>query len=686
MGDSGKDGSARKRVRIACNGCRKRKMRCDGNEPCAPCQSTASICHYKAITTSSRAPSQSSNTDGSTRAYPEQIVDAFDSRLAGDEPPDSSPMRISQSNLSNGTALNDSMELETAIGVSIESVQNADSGALSLPFQGGPAIPTFDSVNIEVPEMSIHHESLLYPFPDPTGVNEFWQMPSVNSQFWFDGSDFTWNEGFFDSSSPLLDHALPSSMQSLTAVMQEYFDRKSRAPSPAFNKARKMWYSAPPNLNDHNKDIVKVFLKIFKKHIPETFSLFKDAAVNWKGRAEYTLAMAATGGLFCTVPGSAEVAKSMYNDARRLLLASFNMKNVLDELSSTLEDKLVTVKTFILLELYGLCSGDKRSYEFVEAFHGNLIHSVQEYSQASRTSEMNDKRDDDGARLLETLYILECYRVIIMQCPPSLPWHHPNSFAESPPHGSQIHQLQHSIAALVRGSHASEPEICERFGLARLSYLFTFLWHAKYPRQNSYGVDNVVIESLTLGKSDFVELACDSWLRSLDEVPDPSLVVVYHMLNILLHTNLAILQSFAHSAPNSTARDPKKSLAAREIYGWTQSRHYEIAQWHAENMLSSIEGAFVTSLNKAEAANSQQPSSRSAFSTTEPRRLPFEAPHVPYAVYYATLVLWTGAATEETPGLSSVSAQALIARGERILFLHKVHIAQLLARVLNEIK
>lgn len=29
---------------------------------------------------------------------------------------------------------------------------------------------------------------------------------------------------------------------------------------------------------------------------------------------------------------------------------------------------------FILLELYGLCSGDKRSYEFVEAFHGNLLH------------------------------------------------------------------------------------------------------------------------------------------------------------------------------------------------------------------------------------------------------------------------------------------------------------------------
>ena len=84
-----------------------------------------------------------------------------------------------------------------------------------------------------------------------------------------------------------------------------------------------MWYSAPPNLNDHDRDIIRVFQKIFRRHISKTFSLFEDTATtNGKNRAAYILAMAATGGLFCTVPGSAEVAKSMYNDARRLLLAS----------------------------------------------------------------------------------------------------------------------------------------------------------------------------------------------------------------------------------------------------------------------------------------------------------------------------------------------------------------------------
>lgn len=110
-------------------------------------------------------------------------------------------------------------------------------------------------------------------------------------------------------------------MQDLTASMQEYFDRKSRAPSPSLNKASKMWYSTPPNLIDHNKDILRVFLGIFRRHIPQTFSLFKDNTSGRQNRAAYILAMAATGGLFCTVPGSAQVAKSLYNDARRLLLA-----------------------------------------------------------------------------------------------------------------------------------------------------------------------------------------------------------------------------------------------------------------------------------------------------------------------------------------------------------------------------
>ncbi|KAK5227824.1 hypothetical protein LTR47_008395 [Exophiala xenobiotica] len=556
---------------------------------------------------------------------------------------------------------------------------------LSFPDQTGISMYGTATGNEHTTSMSLHTDDLLYPIPDPDGLNDFWQMPTMNSQFWFDGSDFAWSDNFFDSNSLLLDHVLSSSMQSLTATMQEYFDRKSRAPSPSLNKASKMWYSAPPNLDDHNKDIVRVFLNIFRRHIPETVSLFKDPALSRKNRAEYTLAAAATGGLFCTVPGSAEVAKSMYNDARRLLLASFSVRNTLDDLSTTPEDKLATVKTFILLELYGLCSGDKRSYEFVEAFHGNLIHAVQEYSQACEKSALEGGKDTDSTRLLEALYILDCYRVIIMQRPPSLSWQHVHAFRQTSSPTSQVARLYQQVLRLTDGGLTGAPAVGNDISLGSLASLTSHLWPAMYPRQNRYGADSVSVESLSLWKPDFPELACSTWLQSQGECVNFSCLAAYHMMNIMLHANLTVLQSFAHSPPGSAARDPKKSLAAREMHAWTQDRQYKIARWHAEQMIVSVEGAF-TSTAKTDQQGSQQPPSRSSFTASEPRRLPHEAPHVPYAIYYATLVLWCGAVIEERGGAQPASVQAPIARGERILSLHKVHIAQLLARVLNEIK
>ncbi|KIW19378.1 hypothetical protein PV08_03673 [Exophiala spinifera] len=288
-------------------------------------------------------------------------------------------------------------------------------------------------------------------------------------------------------------------------------------------------------------------------------------------------------------------------------------------------------------------------------------------------------------RLLETLYILDCYRAIIMQRPPSLSWHHIDSYIDHHAHSSRLTQLHREVFNLTNTGHLSMPSTTTEFDLASLSSLTSHLWPAIYLRQNTYGADKVSVDCLSLWKPDFAELACDNWLRTRRGKADFSCLVVYHMMNIMLHANLTVLQNFAHSSPGSAVRDPKRSLTAREVYAWAQDRHSKIAQWHAENLIISIEGAF-TSATKMDQREPQQPPSRASFSASEPRRLPYEAPHVPYGVYYATLVLWCGAVVEESGGHSPSGLQALIARGERILSLHRVHIAQLLARVLNEIK
>lgn len=121
----------------------------------------------------------------------------------------------------------------------------------------------------------------------------------------------------------MLDYEMPSPLSNLTSMMQEYFDRKSRPSSPSPAKANKVWYSAPPRLDNHNRDIIRVFHNVFRRHVPKTFSLFEDTtAISPKNQPAFTLALAATGGLFCTTPGSAQVARSMYDDARRMVLST----------------------------------------------------------------------------------------------------------------------------------------------------------------------------------------------------------------------------------------------------------------------------------------------------------------------------------------------------------------------------
>ena len=341
----GTGGSDRKRARFACISCRKKKIRCDGNEPCAPCVASKSSCSF-------RTPMNSSSLPSSNRGFEAPAIVYLD--LGLNDPDVEDPIvGVVDTTSVNFISDNSQRHDHSFNGVEFEPLPAPDPSTIESNCQNGvetgfsehSGTNTYDSMMGNVPDMPTSSENILSDFPDIGGMEDYWQMlpmvflqscnlgdtnVSQNTPFWFSESDFTANDVFLDSNSPLLDHIVPSSMQNLTASMQEYFDGKSRPPSPSLNKASRKWYSAPPNLHDHNKDIVTIFLNIFRKHIPKTFSLFEETTVSPKGRAAYTLAMAATGGLFCTVLGSATVAKSMYNDARRLLLASVSIMILLE--------------------------------------------------------------------------------------------------------------------------------------------------------------------------------------------------------------------------------------------------------------------------------------------------------------------------------------------------------------------
>ncbi|SMQ50547.1 unnamed protein product [Zymoseptoria tritici ST99CH_1A5] len=45
-----------KRIRTACEECRKRKQRCDGNEPCAACEEQGTMCRYRDVPPAKKDP------------------------------------------------------------------------------------------------------------------------------------------------------------------------------------------------------------------------------------------------------------------------------------------------------------------------------------------------------------------------------------------------------------------------------------------------------------------------------------------------------------------------------------------------------------------------------------------------------------------------------------------------------
>lgn len=284
---------------------------------------------------------------------------------------------------------------------------------------------------------------------------------------------------------------------------------------------------------------------------------------------------------------------------------------------------------------------------------------------------------------------MDCYRVIIMQRPPSHTWSHVECFArQQTVTNTRTSQLANLVTALTCQGQSVDGDAAKGYGLAGLAALSSYLWPVIYPCSSEQSVDAVGSGNNTLWKADFVEVACNTWLNTAGPTSTPSSKAIYHLMNIMLHANLTSLQSFAHSPPGSATRDPRKSLTGKQVYSWIRSRHYQIARWHAESLTRTIENEFT-----AAGPGKQTPrrfsdlrpllSSSSSYPDSS---LPSETPHVPYAIYFATVVLWCGAVTAENSISSPATVRAYLARGEQILSQHKVRIAHLLALVLQEIR
>ncbi|KAF9762332.1 hypothetical protein IL306_003452 [Fusarium sp. DS 682] len=517
----------RKRVRRACLGCRGRKVACDGQQPCESCRTRSQQCYHEG------------DTDQLV-ITPESVSVTLPGALATD---------------SNG--LDQSLSQQVAdFGLPTSGPEhNQETHLPDVNVEGLGLFPLQDNTN-------------LTGFDDVLDMEEQWSQPVEYN--WLEEADL-FGQGLFEHTEQQQQPVLASSTLRLTSYMADYFSSRSRQVSPSRNTRRKMWYATPPNLRSHDSDTVRIFVELFKRHVPQVFDLYREAAPEiMKHSVKYTFAMAAVGGLFSVVPGSIDVANAIYNDARRLLLAE----------------------------------------------------AVTEYAQ-TLSSDLTESEDTSATKLLEALYVLDSYRVVIMLRPPSMMWH---DIARRATPDSKLAKTLLATTSIIDGN----------------------VHNHEFP------------STLTA----LASLAPNLWSLS-----DLSL---YHAMCIMLHTRLTALQTLVDINRSSTQADSRTAAASKGINAWLKSGEHNIACWHAERLLTAAENLL---------SSTQVDSRQKTKALTDDQH---EAPHVPFALYYATLVLYVKGAFGDSELLPS-QIRVPILRGERVLSLLRAQIAKSLARVVREI-
>jgi hypothetical protein len=231
--------------------------------------------------------------------------------------------------------------------------------------------------------------------------------------------------------------------------------------------------------------------------------------------------------------------------------------------------------------------------------------------------------------------------VLLLQRPPTL-----TSLADAP---------------LARGDSTAS-------AVDNLSAVSCLTWFAK-PHRHVAGQEPVI------WKPDFVELKLRNWIERPMADTEPSSLITYHMGHINLHVNIGFLQRHSRSLSRNDYRASKSSIKT-SMWERVSGQSHETATWHSHSLLklvrSMAETRFLLPHHPDSVANQHTPSNRS---------FP-QPPHLPFCVYFASLVLWYGAMCTAKP----LNQQNIHLRnGAQLLESLSVHVAKYLARALYEL-
>ncbi|KAK3052790.1 hypothetical protein LTR09_006273 [Extremus antarcticus] len=474
--------------------------------------------------------------------------------------------------------------------------------------------------------------------------------------FWEQGADSWLHElDFFaaEAEPQIQSLADDSGIERAKPWILDHFRRRSRPSSPTPREVDRSWYSSPPQLQMYDEEVLNVLLNVARRHLGTTFELYANYEAQADSEPELCLAMAAVGALYLGAECGTTLSTALYNDARRLHFQKFHSRS----LQTSFWVASAALKTFILLSIYGICSGDKRSYEFVEAFHVSML-------QAMRCCGRLIPSDPDAATLQdvrsmsEAMELIECYHVLLLQRPPC---------AIPAPRGSTTSPGQNQAALDPSRSSNDQPGHSQgaHGGIASLS---AFIWAAS-PQGEELSCRR------QLWRSEFVELAMERWLGGkispLSQSDFPSMLI-YHLMHLRLKVNIDFLQKSARQFTNPPSHTANESSENEVLENCVRGRLFAVALWHAQAMLSMVQ----------ENVGMSDDLSKLTATSTSSRRMS-EPPHLPYCIYFGTLIAWYGEFANS--GYRSLARDACIKQGIRLLGRLKIRVARVFTLALREL-
>ena len=231
------------------------------------------------------------------------------------------------------------------------------------------------------------------------------------------------------------------------------------------------------------------------------------------------------------------------------------------------------------------------------------------------------------------------------------------------PGASQKHWFDDLAAVMTVGGRSDGQDR----GLSDLAAIGSFAW---FPSPH----DSLCYRESPLWKPDFVEVALSRWMEAQKEIESCTLLL-YHMAHISLHCNLGYLQRLAGPVARIGRISLHHSILA-SIAKWLTGRHFVIAKWHAENLLKIVKAALGNNPRNLRKHKTPPPPPKGPILTPEP-------PHLPFCIYYATLVLWYGNLLRAQDRLLR---DACLEEGARTLLQLDVRVAQHLGNALHELQ